>query len=125
MSSVIELTGPSRRILASNFVAITLVLSNLSVGFLAYYFRSHKSLSIIIAAISILIPFVLWTVPESPRWLILQKRKTEALRTLRKISKSNKRPIEFIEEIEGLQNSTISLYSIQNEKVISIKISDF
>ncbi|RNA07109.1 organic cation transporter -like, partial [Brachionus plicatilis] len=118
----IELTGPNRRILASNFVAITLVVTNFSIGALAYFCRNHKSLSVIIAAISLLIPAALWIVPESPRWLILQKRKTEALRILGKISKSNKKPMRFIEEIESLQNSTITLYSNNNESIDLIEI---
>lgn len=103
--------------MASNFVAITLVVTNLLVGLIAYLCRNHKSMSIIIAFVSVLIPFALWIVPESPRWLILQKRKTEALRILRKISKSNNKPMKFIEEIEELQHSTLSICSNSNENV--------
>ena len=78
-------------------------------------------LSIFIACVTCLIPTYFWIVPESPRWLILQKKKTKALRILSKISRSNKKPMNFIEEIESLQNSAISLYRSSDEKVFLIK----
>lgn len=57
---VIELTGPSKRILASNFVAYSLVLSNLSLSVLSHYVRNYKILSIVIATIVSIFPCYFW-----------------------------------------------------------------
>ncbi|RNA03381.1 organic cation transporter -like [Brachionus plicatilis] len=122
---VIELTGPNRRILASNFVAISFVMVSIVLSSVAFFLRNFQMLSIFIACVTCLIPTYFWIVPESPRWLILQKRKTEALRILGKISKSNKKPMNFVEEIESLQNSAVSLYRTSDEKLEFLELVKF
>ena len=51
--------------------------------------------------------FLIWTLPESPRWLIHDRRRSEAARTLRTLRRTNLIEAE-LNEIERQEASSIA-----------------
>lgn len=62
-------------------------------GTIAFFIRDYRFLQLAIAAPALVFLSYWWLVPESARWLISQKRYTEADVILRKAAKANKKEL--------------------------------
>nr|AKN21550.1 slc22a-2 [Schmidtea mediterranea] len=62
----------------------------MSVALFAYIFRSWRQIYILSLITSIFYVLYFWFVPETPRWLMLNKRRNEAFKTMSFIAKINK-----------------------------------
>jgi OCT family organic cation transporter-like MFS transporter 4/5 len=107
---LLEITTDKYHTLVSNINLYFFVLGEL-ILLLAYYLtRSWYSLGWIISSYSVLFAILTFLfLPESPRWLIIQKRYDEAVVILNRIAKVNgtktKFDGEFREYIENLQEN--------------------
>ncbi len=88
---VVEIVGPSYRVLANVAMSYFWILGELSVLVVAYFNRDYRVISIytFVAAICLVLVFSL--VPESVRYLVSQKRYKEADEIFKHIAHSNKR----------------------------------
>lgn len=60
---------------------------------LAYFIRSWRKLEFAIGVLSTLLISYYWLLPESPRWLVSQRRHQEALKILKEIARTNGRTL--------------------------------
>ena len=117
---LLELTTDKYHTLVSNINLYFFVIGEL-ILLLAYYItRSWYSLGWIISIYSVLFAILTFLLlPESPRWLIIQKRYDEAVVILNKIAKINgtKRQFdsEFREYIENLQENKDSCKEVVSQ----------
>ena len=97
MLLVLELTGPSKRVLAVSINYYVYIVGEYVVLFAAYFVRDYRPLSVIYACTVSCTVFVFWLVPESPRWLLTHgntsKNKREAVAVFNRIARSNKREL--------------------------------
>ncbi|XP_028252362.1 solute carrier family 22 member 2-like [Parambassis ranga] len=68
-------------------------IGNLILPLLAYYIVDWRWLQVVISAPYILFLSYYWFIPESPRWLISQKRSSEAFEITEAMAKENKREL--------------------------------
>ncbi|KAL3084112.1 hypothetical protein niasHT_033216 [Heterodera trifolii] len=101
-----ELVGPSKRKIASLFTGVFFAVGQVLLGLLAFFIRDYQYLHASIAAFATIFLFYWWVVPESPRWLVSQKRYVEADQILRTAARINKRelPDKWWDEIEEEAN---------------------
>ncbi|XP_069580913.1 solute carrier family 22 member 1-like [Brachyistius frenatus] len=80
-------------------------IGNLILPLLAYFITDWRWLQVVITVPYILFVSYYWFIPESPRWLITQKRSSEALEITEAMAKENKmkftRNLE-VDEFNGL-----------------------
>ncbi|XP_066279580.1 organic cation transporter protein-like [Branchiostoma lanceolatum] len=95
-----EVVHTSMRTLFGMSVPFTMVISYIMLGALAYCFRDWRTLQL---AMSIPLVFFLsywWLAPESPRWLLTNRKSEEAKAVIRKAAKQN--GVEIPEKIYEL-----------------------
>ncbi|XP_043826562.1 solute carrier family 22 member 6-like [Dromiciops gliroides] len=92
MGLVLEWTTPSRRAAVSGFLSFMLSLGQLNLAVLAFGLRHWRHLQMAAGA-----PFAFcflcgWWLPESVRWLMVRRRFSGALRSLKLVSWINRAP---------------------------------
>ncbi|XP_069028460.1 solute carrier family 22 member 2-like [Embiotoca jacksoni] len=75
-------------------------IGNLILPLLAYFITDWRWLQVVITVPYILFVSYYWFIPESPRWLITQKRSSEALEITEAMAKENK--MKFTRNLEKL-----------------------
>ncbi|KFD48979.1 hypothetical protein M514_10131, partial [Trichuris suis] len=88
-----ELVGPKQRVLAGVGAGIFFALGQIFLGSLAYLFDRYDYLQLTISLPAVLFFSYYWLVPESARWLMVNKRFDEAMAILRKAAKFNGRTL--------------------------------
>lgn len=114
----IEFSSTKKRILASNFVALLFVISNLILLLIAYVLNHYKYFSIYIAITMSIFVFYFWSLPESPRWLIQHNRAREAFAIFERIAKSNGTKLNLDE------NEFVSLCQMEKHDIADAEKSD-
>ncbi|XP_043208462.1 organic cation transporter protein-like [Amphibalanus amphitrite] len=94
-----EVMGPRWRALVGLIYQIPFSFGFMSLSAAAYLVRDWRYLQLVISAPSVLMLGFWWVLPESPRWLIMQDRLTEALDVLRAAARRNKRTLPSDEEM--------------------------
>lgn len=90
MVLAVELVGPKYRLLASNSFYYAYVSGELIVLTMANFTNSnYTQIHICMAVFLTSFVFYFWLVPESPRFLLVTKRRREAIKILKRIAKSN------------------------------------
>ncbi|XP_068600496.1 solute carrier family 22 member 4-like [Brachionichthys hirsutus] len=84
------LTGKVRVMFSSMGVCLGFAIGYMLVPLFAYFLRDWKSLSLGVAIPSLGYIPLWWFIPESPRWLLSQRRMGEAEAIVRKAAKMNK-----------------------------------
>lgn len=62
--------------------------------------------------------------PESPRWLISKNRNKEAVKIFLRIAKWNKKPFEFLSELETFPTETKTVYPENDKKLVSSEMNN-
>jgi len=114
--------GPTKRKMGAVFTGIMFAVGQIILGILAFFIRDYRWLQAAIAAPSLFFLTYWWAVPESARWLVSQKRFTEADAVLRRVARVNNGtlPEKWWEEIEveAQADSQKSKSAIENRWVV-------
>jgi len=86
---VIEAIGSRRRGLAGSIFSIPYSIGYMVLPIISYFVREWRNLQLTCAALTPLMMITWWYIPESPRWLLLQGRVTEAEELFREIARVN------------------------------------
>ncbi|XP_027711783.1 solute carrier family 22 member 6-like isoform X2 [Vombatus ursinus] len=86
MGLVLEWTTPSHRAMVSGFLSFVLSLGQLNLVILAFGLRHWRHLQLAAGAPYALCFLCSWWLPESVRWLMVRKRFSGALRSLKLVS---------------------------------------
>ncbi|CAF2684704.1 unnamed protein product [Rotaria sp. Silwood2] len=90
---LLEITGPSRRVLAANILAYSFALGQIILAIISKKLKDYKltywSLNIYVLPFI----FIYIVIPESPRWLVQQGRIIEARKVFERIFLINRRPL--------------------------------
>ncbi|XP_064652369.1 organic cation transporter protein-like [Lineus longissimus] len=89
---VVEIVGPKSRITCSIFYQGFFAAGYMLLPLLAYFIRDYRWLQITMLAPIFPTISYWWLVPESPRWLISERRYDKALEILNKMAQSNGEP---------------------------------
>ncbi|CAH1778103.1 unnamed protein product, partial [Owenia fusiformis] len=87
------------------------VISTSLIGFL---FRNWRHAQIFISGVSLLSIPLIWILPESARWLTVNRKYKKALRVLQRMAKCNGRPIE--DEVVKQYEAAIARKTTEKEK---------
>ena len=85
--------------LASTGIYYVYIISEFVVVLLAFLIRDYKYLYLAYTAMLVSFLFVVWPVPESPRWLLTKGRTAEAYKIFSRIAKSNNKSMETLVEL--------------------------
>ena len=100
----LECVGTKYRTMFGILIETPFAIGGLIVGIVSYAgVRDWRTLTLVLSAPNLLVIFLfLWTLPESPRWLISKRKKEKLLRVLDKAAKVNKKhlPIDQILEAD-------------------------
>ena len=99
-----EVVGPRWRAMAGLAYQIPFSCGFMALAAAAYLVRDWRHLQLIISSPAVLVLAFWWTVPESPRWLIMQNRLPEALRVLRAAAGRNKRRLPADDDLLKLMS---------------------
>lgn len=91
-----EFVTPRFRTIVVIVYSMGYVTSNFMLDTLAFYVRQWRQIQLYSTLPCIVAIFLLFLLPQSPRWLLVHDRKTDAEKTLVKIGKINRRPFEAI-----------------------------
>ncbi|KAJ8315473.1 hypothetical protein KUTeg_007623, partial [Tegillarca granosa] len=86
----LEFVGPSKRIWSGIIIELVFCIGELLLCGAAYFIRDWKTLQLVLSVPSAVSLIYFLIIPESPRWLLSQGRYKDAMKTIRKISESNK-----------------------------------
>ncbi|GAB6032561.1 hypothetical protein CHUAL_011453 [Chamberlinius hualienensis] len=117
-----ELVGKSKRAVYGMLASVVYAFGEIALGFASYYVRDWKTLQLIISAPAFMFVIYYWLIPESPRWLLLKNRKSEALSVLENIAQSNDKdlPDALInsEDDETLQDELdLNISPVNNKEI--------
>ncbi|XP_064613750.1 organic cation transporter protein-like [Liolophura sinensis] len=110
-----EVTGPSKRYYAGTVLDFFFALGECSVAGVGYLLRDRNlTITVLIIPNALLLP-CLWLVPESPRWLLQNGRKKEALKTVQRLAKVNGKALEdktvdMLEEEKEPKESILAVF---------------
>jgi len=121
---LLELTTDKYHTLVSNVNLYFYVVGEIIVLISYYLSKSWSILSWVIALYSILFVFLTWfLLPESPRWLIAQRRFKEAEAILKRISVMNNKSIRFNNDLsDQMKSLNDSEETDMDEKLSSAQI---
>ncbi|XP_071113439.1 organic cation transporter protein-like [Haliotis cracherodii] len=85
----VELVGPSKRVIAGIVIELFWCLGLFILGAVAYGIRNWQHLQLVLSVPSVLLLFMWWFIPESPRWLLSRGRDAEAEQIIRKAAEVN------------------------------------
>ncbi|KAK4883410.1 hypothetical protein RN001_006729 [Aquatica leii] len=88
-----EFVGPKKRALIATIQFSSFAIGSVILGSVAWLIQSWRVLLRVLYIFYLVIVTYYWLLPESVRWLLAKKRQEEAVKTLRKIAKVNKRTI--------------------------------
>lgn len=117
ISSAIEICGQKKRVLASTGIYYLYIVSEFVVVLLAFLIRNYKLLYLAYTAMLVSFLFIVWPVPESPRWLLTKGRNAEALKIFTKIARSNKKPMETLVELNKLSQEKTAVQDFDEASV--------
>ncbi|XP_054162178.1 carcinine transporter-like [Oppia nitens] len=124
---LVELVGPSYRTLMNSVACIGWVIGMCFVPLVAYLTRDWALLNGICVA-TVAIFFCYWKLlPESPRWLIMNQKYTEAERQLQEMAKLNGRPpvqhlMEKLKAVgKSMSNENQATEKVDNALVVFLK----
>ncbi|UJR16153.1 hypothetical protein I4U23_003064 [Adineta vaga] len=89
-----EMVNPDKRLMVSMIMDYFFTSGEFFLVFMAYFFRTWRSLTFIITLFTIPFCFFYFILPESPRWLISKGRYDEAEQILRHIATVNKKDFD-------------------------------
>ncbi|CAH1271833.1 SLC22A4 [Branchiostoma lanceolatum] len=101
LTLAIEVIGSSKRNAVGMTISLSWAVGTVCLGGLAYFLRDWWSLQLALAVMSAPLLSYWWLLPESPRWLLSNKRNEEAKISIQKAAKFNKVtiPDEVYEEV--------------------------
>jgi MFS family permease len=116
---LLELTNHRYHTLFSNIKLVFYVVGELLILLLAYFVRDWQIINWVVAATTVLVTFSSWILlDESPRWLVSQGRYDEAIKTLEKIARMNKRELN-LKNLDSKVSTDETFYKIFNSKISS------
>ncbi|XP_071957018.1 organic cation transporter protein-like [Antedon mediterranea] len=97
-----EMVGPKSRSFTGVTIELLYVIGNMLYALLGYFLRSWRHLQLVASIPVVLFLLTYPFVPESPRWLVSQRRYKEATDILKKMAKTNGTdlPPEFSDPVE-------------------------
>ena len=78
-------------------------LGHLSLGLLVYLIPNMKHLELFIGCFNLMFLPLWYFMPESPRWLLSNGRKEEAIKVLKLVCKWNKKPTTALDQMKNLE----------------------
>ena len=115
---VMELFGPMHRAVPGGLYWASFSIGFMALSGVAFFIRDFQSLQLVLAVPMFLTVSYIFLVPESPRWLITQRRQVDAMKIFNRIAKINKK----INKNEHLPESLISAISITKRREINSKM---
>ncbi|XP_011204556.2 organic cation transporter protein [Bactrocera dorsalis] len=101
---IMEIVGPSKREIMAILYQIPFNVGHATLPLFAYFLREWRWFHLSFSSFSIVYLLFFFTVPESPRWLIITGRNERAAELLEKAAKRNKMPTDKItQDIEEAQ----------------------
>ncbi|CAF3480081.1 unnamed protein product [Rotaria sp. Silwood1] len=90
---LLEITGPSRRVLAANTLAYSFALGQIVLAIISKRLKDYKLTYWTLNIYVLPFLFIYILIPESPRWLVQQGRVMEARKIFERIYLINRRPL--------------------------------
>ncbi|OUC47050.1 putative transporter, major facilitator family protein [Trichinella nativa] len=125
----IELSGPQYRIMLNTAFCTFFGLSFCLLCFIASLLRNWKHLLIVTSAPSAVYLIFWWIIPESPRWLLLKKRYSQASDILVRAARFNRRSrqVGAVEQEDqasfGSEPTVLDLFRTPNLRKITILVT--
>ncbi|KAB0802118.1 hypothetical protein PPYR_04304 [Photinus pyralis] len=114
---LIEIIGSKWRTHIAILFQIPFDLGQASLGLIGYFFRDWQQIQLVISIPPILLLSYYWILPESPRWLLLNKKAEDAIHVLRTAARFNKVQQHTIESDVGV--------TFGNGRMLSYRRDDF
>nr|XP_061798638.1 solute carrier family 22 member 3-like [Nerophis lumbriciformis] len=101
---LVEFVGPNYRKFVALMTSLFYDMGMVALPGLAYFISSWRTLQLILTLPWFLFIPYYWMVPESPRWLLAQRRNSEAMKIVAKVAKCNGRTLsQNLEEVTHLE----------------------
>ncbi|KAJ8029556.1 Organic cation transporter protein [Holothuria leucospilota] len=119
-----ELIGPSKRVLGGVAIQLFWALGYIVLAGLAALIRKWRYLQLTISLIPLLNLLSMFVVPESPRWLLSQKRTDQAMKILQKMSKVNGESLPKMDELEdeGEDVKPLTTFDMLRSPILSMRL---
>jgi hypothetical protein len=132
----IELVGPSKRVLASNSIYFFFIIGQYFILLFGYLVREYQNLVILYSCLVTIFVVYFWYnfihfnldliykklfqliryIPESPRWLLLNKKRKKAVAIFETIAVSNKKDLSncyFLNRLINDKKQVPKLFTIE------------
>ncbi|XP_076058985.1 organic cation transporter protein-like isoform X2 [Oratosquilla oratoria] len=119
----LEVCEPRLRAAVGVLICLPWAFGTMIWGGLGYFIRDWRWLQLAIALPSLTFFPSLWFLDESPRWLLVKKRKEELLRILQKAAKWNQVPAPTREEVEHIMEVENKLASPKSTEKVAAETS--
>ncbi|XP_069964578.1 organic cation transporter protein isoform X2 [Bactrocera oleae] len=101
---IMEIVGPSKREIMAILYQIPFNVGHATLPLFAYFLREWRWFHLSFSSFSVVYLVFFFTVPESPRWLVITGRNERAVKLLEKAAKRNKMPTDKVaQDIEEAQ----------------------
>lgn len=118
---MMEFVGNKHRDVVSSLYQTPFNTGHILLAVFGYYFRDYSEFQLWISVPTVILLSYIFFLPESPRWLLVMKKKEEAIKVMEHIAKINNRPTDTIRaEVEQFLKKSEGAEEIKKGSVIDL-----